>query len=141
VASFDVKYGERNRFRFFSAVDGCLLSYDGKTLYRVANVAESVKVPAGVATIESEAFLDSRSLAKVTFPDSVRAIRASFAGCGSLKSVVFEGSLAPEVDASFEGFGKKCAIVVPAGSKGWGTKIPGVWHGSRISYPPRGNQN
>ena len=136
VKSFSVDYSKTNKNwpRTFAAVDGSLLSYDRKTLVRAANATESVKVPDCVETIGAEAFSGSRGVVEIVFPGSVGSIRASFDGCDSLRRVVFEGDSAPNVGNSFEGFGRSCTITVPKGAKGWNTKIPGVWHGSKIEY-------
>ena len=74
----------------FKAVDGVLMSADGKKLYvyPMAKTATSYTVPNGVTSIEQIAFCGCTSLTSVSFPTSLEAIGPSaFGNCSGLKSI------------------------------------------------------
>ena len=88
VRSFAVSEGNPS----YKAVNGCLLTKDGKTL--VHGVNGSVTVPDGVEAIGAYAFYGRSNLTGVGFPESLRSIGANaFCICSGLKSLVLPDSV------------------------------------------------
>ena len=129
----------------YRAVDGLLLSKDGRTL--VEGVNGDVRIPDGVARIAGEAFDGRSGLTAVTLPASVSYVGAgAFYGCTGLKAATFLGD-APAFEAEWDGeyddeedeeiagvLPAGCTVYVPRGSSGWGVPIPGTWRGHPIRY-------
>jgi hypothetical protein len=98
LASFTVDGGNT----YYKAVDGVLLSYDGKTLiaYPAARTDTSYNIPEGVISICDYAFQDCTALTSVTIPDSVTSIGGyAFHGCTHLTSVAI-GSGVTSIESS-----------------------------------------
>ncbi len=100
LANIKVIEGNAN----YASVDGVLFSADKKALIKYPSAKEgtSYEAPAGVETVESNAF-DSEKLTSVTLPDSLKTVEHSaFIGCENLKEVVFNGKEPTVTEAGSE---------------------------------------
>ena len=77
-----------NNNNIYSSVDGVLYSKDGKTLIYCPNGKAHFSIPAGVATIEENAFENCSDLLSVEVPESVTSIESTvFGECSSLVDI------------------------------------------------------
>lgn len=88
----------------FSSINGVLFDAAQTTLLTYpSGLAGSYVVPAGVTTIEAEAF-NYAPLSNVTFPPSLTSIQDyAFAYCQNLDTATFEGNVPTFDDTAFEG--------------------------------------
>ena len=113
---------------------------------------KEVKLPSGLETLDYLQVAGS-GVEKISLPASLKSLSLNaFRWCESLSEIVFEGN-APKLvydngqgrgETWFYGFDEDttifnnvndtCVVYVPRGSSGWGTIIPGTWHGLRIEY-------
>lgn len=88
---------------YFKAVDGALLSEDGKTFYAYpgGKEAEEYTIPEGVTAIADYAFAANRRLKKIILPDGVQWIHANAFSGASVKELSFPKSLSVIGDHAF----------------------------------------
>ena len=78
----------------YKAIEGCLLSKDGKTLVVAPGGMESITIPDGVTSIGPYAFEGCYALSDVTIPDGVTSIGSyAFASCSALTNVAISASV------------------------------------------------
>ncbi len=90
----------------YQSIDGVLFSKDGTTLlhYPAGRKEKTYTIPAGVTTINDEAFEGCGALTKVVLPESVTTIgKMAFYGCGSLADVTLPNSLTTIGNSAFYG--------------------------------------
>jgi hypothetical protein len=86
----------------FSSVDGVLFDKDKLKLINYPQGKNNTvySVPAGVDTIEGNAFMNVKAITRINMPDSVKNLKNSpFWSCENLKSIYFYGN-APEASHS-----------------------------------------
>ena len=155
LKSFTVASGNNN----YKAVNGLLLTKDGKTLVNGVNGA--VTIPAGVEVVGDYAFWGYDGLTSVTIPASVTQILfGAFFGCDGLTSVTIPASVTQIGDYAFEycdglktvtfagdcpdcgdyvysGTPEGLVTYVPAGNATWAEALAaGTWKGRAIRAVP-----
>jgi hypothetical protein len=109
----------------FAMNDGLLLSKDGTQLYKCPGGRVGiVNVPAGVTSVDGNAFYLCGKVTAITLPSSVTAVGGrAFDGCSQLVSV----SLSPSMEIICEGLFNNCVrlteIVIPK-------RITEIWEGA-----------
>ena len=102
----------------------CMLDLSGATLEGnaitermfYAALYKSIKLPAGITSIASEAFRDSRRLQEITLPAAITTIEPNtFSGCSSLADVIFaENSALKRIEEyAFAGLSSLKSITLP----------------------------
>ena len=100
----------------FQAVDGALLSRDGKILLAVpfAYEANEYVVPDGVEEIEFKCFSFCETIESVRLPDSIRSLdKCAFYGCLKLREVVIPEGVRELEEETFLGCSVLERIVIP----------------------------
>ena len=99
----------------YKSMNGLLLTKDGHQLINGVNGGD-VKIPAGVVSINSEAFYGCEGLTSVSLPDSVTYIGSSaFYGCSGLTNVTFGINITNIGDSVFAGCGRLKCVDIPDG--------------------------
>ncbi len=86
----------KTAFENAGITDGSSTFYMGKTLVRAAtSVSGEFTVTNGTVVILNKAFLNCTSVKKISIPASVTSVASdAFSGCGALKEIYYDGSLA-----------------------------------------------
>lgn len=84
--------------------------------FRACHNLETIKLPAGISTIEAATFMDCTSLEKIDLPAGISEIRPqAFQGCTSLKSINLPAELMRMEGGAFRGCTSLKKIDLPAG--------------------------
>ena len=100
----------------FACRENALLSQDAKTLYFYFDGAKnaSYTIPAGVETIETEAFLRCKNLKEVIVSEGVLKLSyAAFRGCGALTSIALPASLEHYYSSITECYALQSVTIAP----------------------------
>jgi hypothetical protein len=97
----------------YKAVNGLLLSKDGKTLIKSVN--GDVNIPDSVTSINDWAFYGYSNLTSVTIPDSVASIGSeAFSGCSGLTSVTIGNGVTSIGDYAFASCSNLTSVTIPS---------------------------
>lgn len=120
---------DKNGERYYEHIDNSVYSYNSdyssKSLCYLSINTKVFIVPDGVTHINTEAFIDARSLERVYLPSSVKFIDSyAFYGCDSLRHFYIENKIPPEIGVcrkpiEYKSLGniEKCVLHVPKGCK------------------------
>lgn len=102
--------------KLYQAVDGALLSHDGKVLLTVPFAYESKEyiVPDGVEEIDLKCFSFCKNIESIRLPDSIRSLdKYSFYGCSQLREVIIPEGVRELKEGTFLGCSALERIVIP----------------------------
>lgn len=99
---------------YFKIVHDALLTNDGTNLIYYFGKAKKFRIPSGVVTVRSEAFMGNEHIEEITIPRSVRIIESNaFKDCPQLRSVVFNSDYLFLGDSAFFECKKLSSVKMP----------------------------